>query len=134
VRPLALLEPRVLPVIRALIRRWYVAAPLPATDRRSMESDFHARWRRILFADPCPYCGGAVETIDHILARSRGGTDHWTNVTGACRACNRAKRDLPLLIFLMRRRPARPRRFVRQRLGLFADRLAAALADGRETA
>ncbi len=134
VRPLALLEPRVLSVIGALIRRWYVQAPLPAAERRSMETDFHARWRRILFADPCPYCGAVVETIDHVLARARGGTDHWMNVTGACLACNRSKRDLPLLIFVMRRRPSRPPHFVRQRLGLFADRLAAALADARETA
>lgn len=123
-----------IPVIRVLIRRWYIQAPLPAADRRSMETDFHARWRRILFSDPCPYCGSPVETIDHILARARGGTDHWTNVTGACRACNRAKRDLPLLVFVMRRRPPRPRRAVRQRLGLFSDRLAAALAGERETA
>jgi 5-methylcytosine-specific restriction endonuclease McrA len=34
-------------------------------------------------------------TIDHIVPRSRGGTDAWVNLTLACLACNEAKADGP---------------------------------------
>lgn len=40
----------------------------------------------------CLYCGASFGdkdlTRDHILPRSRGGTDRWTNVVTACRRCN----------------------------------------------
>ncbi|HEY4371125.1 MAG TPA: HNH endonuclease [Burkholderiales bacterium] len=43
----------------------------------------------------CAYCGqvfGRNElTRDHVLARSRGGADVWSNVVAACRACNERK-------------------------------------------
>lgn len=53
---------------------------------------------RILERDKftCVYCGRrppevALE-VDHVLARSRGGTDDATNLVTACRACNNGKR------------------------------------------
>lgn len=43
----------------------------------------------------CLYCGNAFPasqlTRDHILPRSRGGRDNWTNVATACSRCNHAK-------------------------------------------
>ncbi|MEH6460233.1 HNH endonuclease [Chitinimonas sp. JJ19] len=43
----------------------------------------------------CGYCGRRLArrylTRDHILARSRGGKDTWTNCVTACRDCNQAK-------------------------------------------
>jgi 5-methylcytosine-specific restriction endonuclease McrA len=68
----------------------------------------HANWSRkaVLIRDnfTCIYCGvqpGAVVrgqvlsrqdfTIDHILPRSRGGKDTWTNTACACYACNHRK-------------------------------------------
>ncbi len=43
----------------------------------------------------CMYCGQhfsrEVLTRDHILPRSRGGKDVWTNVVSACRSCNQRK-------------------------------------------
>lgn len=43
----------------------------------------------------CLYCGQAFTprqlTRDHILPRSRGGQDSWTNVATACQRCNHAK-------------------------------------------
>ena len=46
-------------------------------------------------ADPhCRYCGRRVRrsaTLDHVLPRSRGGTDAPENVVLACRQCNEAK-------------------------------------------
>lgn len=67
-----------------------------------------AHWSRkgVLIRDGyiCIYCGtqpGAVErgkvmtksdfTVDHILPRSRGGRDQWTNTACACYTCNHRK-------------------------------------------
>ena len=54
----------------------------------------------------CIYCGvkpgmsvkdkivsRADMTIDHILPRSRGGKDTWTNTASACSTCNHRKGD-----------------------------------------
>ena len=51
----------------------------------------------------CFYCGIAFSdetassqrTVDHRLARSRGGSEALTNLVFACYACNQRKRDLP---------------------------------------
>ncbi len=41
----------------------------------------------------CQYCGTRVGTftIDHIIPRSRGGSDTWENLTTACTNCNNKK-------------------------------------------
>lgn len=57
----------------------------------------------ILLKDPCSYCGAPSETIDHIEPVSKGGKHEVTNITGACKSCNSAKSDKPLLIFLVQR-------------------------------
>ena len=60
----------------------------------------------------CQYCGykGDKLSIDHVIPRSRGGTDSWENVTTACLSCNVTKgnrtpqeANMPL-----RKRPYRP--------------------------
>jgi 5-methylcytosine-specific restriction endonuclease McrA len=68
----------------------------------------HAAWSRkgILVRDnfTCIYCGVHVGelvkgqvlskkdfTVDHIVPRSRGGKDTWTNTACACYACNHRK-------------------------------------------
>jgi 5-methylcytosine-specific restriction endonuclease McrA len=45
------------------------------------------------FGRQCAYCGaeGVPLNIDHIVARSRGGSDRITNLTLACVPCNQAK-------------------------------------------
>lgn len=67
-----------------------------------------AHWSRkgVLVRDgyTCVYCGakpGMMQkgkllakgdfTVDHILPRSRGGKDHWTNTACACASCNHRK-------------------------------------------
>jgi hypothetical protein len=50
--------------------------------------------------DPCAYCGGPADTLDHIVARSNGGDDDWTNATACCRACNTGKYDRSVLRFM----------------------------------
>ena len=41
----------------------------------------------------CGYCGKPGQNIDHIVPRSRGGKNEWTNVFWACMGCNDRKAD-----------------------------------------
>ena len=60
------------------------------------------RWRKlraaILHRDRgvCAYCGDRATTVDHIKARSQGGTDSPQNLVAACQPCNRAKGAKPV--------------------------------------
>jgi 5-methylcytosine-specific restriction endonuclease McrA len=70
--------------------------------------------RRAVFARDghrCQYCGGAAESIDHVVPRSRGGDHAWENVVAACRPCNVRKRDRLLheTTMRLRKRPSVPR-------------------------
>lgn len=88
----------------------------------------HAPWSRknVLLRDGfiCIYCGispGGIQnnqvlskndmTIDHILPKSKGGKDSWTNTACACPRCNHRKGDrLPHEAGMkMRWEPRRPR-------------------------
>ena len=53
--------------------------------------------RNILDAWPkCAYCGSSDPmTLDHVIARSRGGKHTQNNLIGACADCNFLKTDLP---------------------------------------
>jgi len=55
----------------------------------------------------CAYCGatGVPLEIEHIVPRSRGGSDRVSNLTLACRACNQRKGNQPVEAFL-KRQPA----------------------------
>ena len=64
------------------IRRPYREVPL--SRRNLLERDGHV----------CQYCGGHGDTIDHIMPRSRGGEDSWTNCVCACAPCNRKKKNM----------------------------------------
>ena len=57
-------------------------------------------WVRVLRGDPCAYCGGEADSIDHI---DPNGPDDWTNMVAACRGCNGRKYRKDLLIFLAHR-------------------------------
>jgi 5-methylcytosine-specific restriction endonuclease McrA len=62
----------------------------------------------------CPYCGQpfpvqvrdqwakAQATVEHIEARTSGGSSDRANLTAACYSCNSLKSDQPLLAFLLR--------------------------------
>lgn len=80
--------------------------------------------RNILKRDrmKCQYCETTQDlTIDHILPRSRGGEDTWTNLVAACTKCNQKKgnrtpdeANMPL-----KRKPFKPHHltFLRDGLG-----------------
>lgn len=74
--------------------------------------------RQMLFTQQdgrCAFCGrpltldqnkvGTPEyaTMDHLIPRATGGKDEPTNLVLACAPCNQEKRDLPLIVFLIRR-------------------------------
>ena len=50
----------------------------------------------------CAYCGdsGVPLQVEHILARSRRGTNRVSNLTLACEGCNNAKDNLSIEVFL----------------------------------
>lgn len=73
-----------------------------------------AKWIRptkrlgIMFRDNlcCAYCGASVEdgaslTLDHIIARDNGGTNHETNLITCCTTCNSKKGTKSLADFLL---------------------------------
>ena len=47
----------------------------------------------------CSYCGKQAQEIDHIVPRSKGGTDSVNNLTASCRSCNEKKSNLSLKAF-----------------------------------
>lgn len=69
--------------------------------------------RAVLFRDArrCQYCGRDADSIDHVVPRSRGGSNSWDNVVAACRRCNLAKgsRLLSETTMVLRRPPAAPK-------------------------
>jgi hypothetical protein len=54
----------------------------------------------------CAYCGRALRdeaaenvTLDHLLARSAGGSNDASNLVTACRSCNCSRQDRPWVDF-----------------------------------
>lgn len=60
-------------------------------------------YREVLKCDPCSYCGehDPESHVDHIDPLSGRGRDDWENLTAACRKCNSAKKNKPLLTVLL---------------------------------
>lgn len=58
------------------------------------------KWRR-----RCAYCGAenVPLEVDHIVPRSRGGSDRVSNLTLACHTCNQKKGNRPIKEFLRRK-------------------------------
>ena len=91
-------------------------APSVAKLRYSVAAPFKSRaslHRKSVFARDdyeCQYCGRRAECIDHVLPRSRGGTDNWENVTTACLRCNvqKGNRTPEEANMPLKRKPYRP--------------------------
>ena len=76
-------RPRVVRLINYVVTRWRHHRG-PAWSRPGVM----ARDRR-----RCGYCGKPASTVDHIVPRSRGGTNTWLNTVAACGDCNQRKGD-----------------------------------------
>lgn len=59
----------------------------------------------------CFYCEGGMDlrkcntpsaaTVDHLVAKSKGGAKDIYNAVAACRDCNQAKSNAPFIIFYL---------------------------------
>ena len=72
--------PRVIRLVRYVAAKW-MYRPAAYGREAVLRRDQHR----------CAYCGGAADTIDHLLPRSRGGTWTWLNTVAACGRCNSRK-------------------------------------------
>lgn len=58
-------------------------------------SDAKREWRKMIkekWNNECAYCGSTENlTIDHVVPRSKGGSDFVTNVVCSCKGCNSDK-------------------------------------------
>ena len=75
--------PKVVRLVSYVVTRWRYRAG-PAWSRRGVIVRDGRR---------CAYCGGSASTVDHVLPRSRGGANTWTNTVAACGGCNQRKGD-----------------------------------------
>jgi 5-methylcytosine-specific restriction endonuclease McrA len=75
--------PRVVRLVRYVVTRWRYTAGPGWSRPRVLARDGHR----------CAYCAGHATTVDHILPRSRGGRNTWTNTVAACNTCNQRKAD-----------------------------------------
>lgn len=75
---------------RPAIIRLRTYAPVPRRSRRRLT-------RRAVFARDdwtCQYCGSRSDlTVDHVIPRSKGGSNEWENIVACCAPCNRRKAD-----------------------------------------
>ncbi|WAU86641.1 RNA-guided endonuclease IscB [Streptomyces sp. Qhu-G9] len=92
---------------RSLTETEYQQGTLAGTEARAY---LHVKWDRA-----CAYCDatGPPLNIDHLRARSRGGSDRISNLVLACAPCNQAKGSTSVDVFLANR-PDRLAKILRQ--------------------
>jgi 5-methylcytosine-specific restriction endonuclease McrA len=105
-------KPEVRDARKEYVRRWNAenqdrlktyAVRYKQWQRRLIDLDPESWDRAVeLQRDPCAYCGGPAGEVDHIVPVSRGGENHWSNPTAACRSCNARKHATPMLHFLLK--------------------------------
>lgn len=79
-------------------RQRAASANLTTADRRAARE-----YRALILDDPCVYCGGQTQSIDHIEPVLTGGSDRWDNLAPVCGSCNSSKGTRPILAFLLSR-------------------------------
>lgn len=62
---------------------------------KTHENARHAAFRQLRLFEPdgpCAMCGATSDlTWDHVVPRSKGGTNEWSNLQCLCRRCNSKK-------------------------------------------
>lgn len=72
--------------------RW---APVPLDQPIAVRRRYSAFDRvRDYWGPGCVFCGAEATTRDHLVPKSRGGTDHLSNLRPCCRPCNALKADM----------------------------------------
>jgi len=81
--------------VRSARREWPVPAVLRVNyfAKPSKTNKLSVSRRNVLIRDKhrCQYCDAPSDSVDHVLPVSRGGAWSWTNLVGACSACNARK-------------------------------------------
>lgn len=65
--------------------------------------------------DPCVYCGGTVEAIDHIVPVSKNGPNDIVNYAPICCNCNLLKGSFSILYHLHRLKYVKKLAYVEER-------------------
>ncbi len=105
-----------------VIRSERIEFPVPSVIRVSKYISYRAydiplTRKNVLKRDnyECQYCGARDRpmTVDHIIPKTRGGKDEWTNLVCACVKCNNKKGDRTLKEAGMKllKKPRKPTRF-----------------------
>lgn len=93
---------------RASLKRYYADLEHSRAKARNrvmgIVGDLNVAYAGFVRRDPCSYCAGRSTEADHIEPIAAGGRGVWENLTGACRSCNAAKGDRPLLTYLLTRK------------------------------
>lgn len=61
--------------------------------KRNKGARVNPRKRDLILRIPCYYCGDKAESLDHFIARSKGGLSGQSNLVSACLVCNGMKGD-----------------------------------------
>lgn len=71
--------------------------------------------QRVLKRDnyTCRYCGSAARCIDHVWAKSNGGSNEISNLVASCYPCNITAGNIPFLSFYSKKE------YILQKRGLF---------------
>lgn len=75
--------PTVVRLVRYVVTKWRAAAGPSWSRPGVLKRDNHR----------CAYCDRAATTVDHVVPRSRGGTNAWDNTVASCGRCNQRKAD-----------------------------------------
>jgi len=68
------------------------------TGKMQMRSLYDDEKVKFKYPLACCYCGNTAQiSIDHLIAKIRGGADYADNFVWACKSCNSSKRDRDLL-------------------------------------
>lgn len=81
-------------------RSFFDLPAIIATEGKVHDKQVPAMSNRVLFArddHTCLYCGQQFRsdelTCDHVIPKSKGGSNSWTNCVTACKRCNHAKNN-----------------------------------------
>lgn len=84
--------------------RWFYGWNYREKERGEIYTAETLEWIKSLAGSECTYCGKPAQTIDHVLARAKGGSNDRDNLTPACHSCNKRKSTIGVEEFLKRLR------------------------------
>jgi HNH endonuclease len=61
--------------------------------------------RKLRPNERCEYCGLEATTLDHVVPKSKGGSNHRSNLVPCCHPCNQGKADMSLEAWIAAGKP-----------------------------